>query len=605
MQATPAPLTPEYLRSQIIGADACIDTPFGRRSLLYADYTASGRALAFVESHLAQLLALYANTHTEDDTTGRTMTGLLHQAETRIKQHVNAGNGGRVIGIGSGATGAIQKMQQIIGVALVPATRAHLDTLIARHFGARGARSFRDFCRAHQPVVFVGPYEHHSNEVSWRESLATVIEVRLDAEGGVDLEHLESLLLMPEYRDRLRIGSFSAASNVTGLKTPVHDVAVLLHRHQALAFFDYAASAPYVSIDMNPPAVPGEDPSMDALFISPHKFLGGPGASGILVFNERCYRGNLAPTFGGGGTVDFVGPRDHVFIGDIETREKAGTPGILQIIRAAMVFQIKDAVGEAVIEARESRFVERAMQCWGQEDNIEILGNPDPARRVGIVSFNIRDGVDNFLHPRFVTTLLNDLFGIQSRAGCSCAGPYGHALLNIDHETATRYRSLIVDGMEGIKPGWCRVGFHYVFDDAEVDHLIACVTFVARHGRNFLPLYHFDLATGAWTHRDTVAASTPELDDLLSGQFACADSKPDSEARRAAYAAALAQAGSWLSRLPRPTDDMRIELDSEAGQLQYFTLLAENVERRDHARAQEFGENREHEEDSHVHREAG
>ncbi|KAA3627177.1 MAG: aminotransferase class V-fold PLP-dependent enzyme, partial [Proteobacteria bacterium] len=510
-------ITPEYLRSQIIGGDAEYETPFGPRRMLYADYTASGRALRFVEEHVGRLLAAYANTHTEDDFTGRTMTQLLHDAESRIKRHVNAGENGRVIATGTGATGAIQKMQQIIGVSLPPATRCVVEALADRYFGPQTARSFRDFCRSRQPVVFVGPYEHHSNEVSWRESFATVIEVRLDSGGGVDLDHLEELLQAPEHRGRLRIGSFSAASNVTGLISPVRDIAALLHRYEALAFFDYAASAPYVQIDMNPPADDGADSSIDAVFISPHKFLGGPGASGVLVFNERCYRENLPPTLAGGGTVDFVGPRSHDFVADIEAREKAGTPGILQIIRSAIAFEVKAALGVDVIESREAAYLERAFARWSRVPSVEILGNPDPARRVGIVSFNIRDADERYLHPRFVTTLLDDLFGVQSRAGCSCAGPYGHALLKIDDETAERYRDEITAGLEGIKPGWCRVGFHYAFDDAEVDYLIEAVSFVAQYGRRFLPLYRFDPISGAWSHQNRGEEEAAGLDALLDG----------------------------------------------------------------------------------------
>ncbi len=571
------PLSPEYLRAQTIGADFEYTTPFGRRRLLYADYTASGRALGFVEERMTRLLALYANTHTGDDTTGRSMTALLHEAERRIKSHVSAGPGGRVIGIGTGATGAIQRMQQIVGVALSPATRARLDELLGRCAGPRLADEFRNFCRSRQPVVFVGPYEHHSNEVSWRESLATVVEVRLDAAGGIDLGHLEELLTSPEFRGRPRIGSFSAASNVTGLVTDVGAVAALLHRHDALAFFDYAASAPYVPIDMNPAAGGnGDDRSIDAVFISPHKFLGGPGASGVLVFNEHCYPGRLPPTLAGGGTVEFVGPRDHDFIDDIEAREQAGTPGVLQIIRAALAFEIKDAVGEDVIAARERRLLEHAFRRLAAEPAIEILGNPGPERRVGIVSFNVRDG-DGYLHPRFVTTLLDDLFGIQSRAGCSCAGPYGHVLLGIDTQTAGRYRHLILDGMEGIKPGWCRVGFHYTFDDAEADHLVDCLVFVGRHGRRFLPLYRFDPAGGGWKHRDSGGQAPIGFDDILRGDLPENVGAVEPSRRSRDYAQYLSEARDWLERLPEPGSGDEVRLPGEAGELQYFTLLAQNL----------------------------
>ena len=319
--------------------------------------------------------------------------------------------------------------------------------------------------------MFVGPYEHHSNEVTWRQGLATVVEVNLAADGGIDLAHLESLLQAPEYQGRLRIGSFSAASNVTGMRSPVREIAKLLHANDAFACFDYAASAPYVEIDMNPPLDDdGGDASLDAVFLSPHKFLGGPGSSGVLVFNERLYSKGLGPSVAGGGTVDYVSPHDQDFIADIEEREKAGTPGVLQTLKAALVLELKQRIGVARIEAREHELLRRALRRWSAHDGIEVLGNPDPSRRIGIVSFNLRDARGRYLHPKFVTVLLNDLFGIQSRAGCSCAGPYGHRLLGIDQPTSELYRDWVRKGFQGIKPGWCRVGFHYAMDDAEADY---------------------------------------------------------------------------------------------------------------------------------------
>ena len=501
--ASAEPLDLTELRQQIVGVDIPIRTPFGQRLMLYADFTASGRALHFIEDYLLLQQQLYANSHTEDDLSGRFTTALLHQAETIIKQEVNAGPDGRIIACGTGATGAIDRMQQLVGVKLPPASRALLDGLLTGFLGKTAADAFFAYCREHQPVVFVGPFEHHSNEISWRESLATVVEVALADDGGVDLGDLERLLRDPAYQGRLRIGSFSAASNVTGMRAPVHDIAALLHRHDALAFFDYAACAPYVDIDMNP--VRDGHPSqryLDAVFISPHKFLGGPGSSGLLIFNKRCYHPELPPSIAGGGTVDYVGPDDHDFMHDIEAREKAGTPGILQTLRAALAFEVKAAVGTARIEKLEDAMLRRAFARWGEHPGIEILGNPDPARRVGIVSFNIRDPKGQYLHPRFITTLLNDLFGIQSRAGCSCAGPYGHQLLGIDEQKAAEYRAWINRGYHGVKPGWCRVGFHYVFDDAEADYLIDCVLFVAERGHRFVHQYHFDARSGGWQHKD-------------------------------------------------------------------------------------------------------
>ena len=494
-----------FLRSQIVGVNMQIDTPFGQRLLTYADYTASGRSLHFIEDYLLEKQALYANSHTEDDTTGRITTELLHQAEARIKQAVNAGPGGRIIATGSGATGAIDRMQQIVGVRLPSASRMILNQLTEGFMGEQKAAKFRAYCDQFQPVVFVGPYEHHSNELSWREGISTVVEVQLDDDGGIDLTHLESLLTDPQYQNRLRIGSFSAASNVTGMISPVSDIARLLHQHDTLVFFDYAASAPYVKIDMNPAQNEGEpgDASLDAVFISPHKFLGGPGASGVLVFNERCYHRDLPPTLAAGGTVDYVGPDSHTFIPDIEAREKGGTPGILQTLKAALVFEIKDAIGVDTIEAREEAMTRQAMTRWGAHPNIDILGNPDPERRVGIISFNILRNAKMPLHPRFVTTLLDDLFGIQSRAGCSCAGPYGHQLLDIDEQHSARYQHWITKGFHGIKPGWCRIGFHYVFDDAEATFLLDAVEFIADYGYRFLPLYEYDAHTGIWQYRDS------------------------------------------------------------------------------------------------------
>lgn len=578
------PLDAGELRARIVGADALIETPFGERLLTYCDYTASGRCLDFVESYLMRIEESYANTHTEDDITGRSMTRLLHRAEEAIKACVNAGPGGRIIATGTGSTGAIWKFQQIVGVALPPATRKLLfalwDDFLTRPDDAPDdrAEAFRSFLAERQPLVVVGPYEHHSNEVSWREGLATVVETRLAADGGVDLEHLEEVLRRHSDGERLVIGSFSACSNVTGMKTPVHDVARLLHEYGALACFDFAASAPYVEIDMNPdPGAEGGDPSLDAIFVSPHKFLGGPGSSGVLVFDEAVYDRTLAPSVGAGGTVAYVSHTGHDYLSGIEEREKAGTPGVFQTMKASLAFLVKEAVGTDVIEAREHELVERAFRRWGPDPRIEILGSPDPGRRVAICSFNIRSADDRYLHPKLVTTLLNDLFGIQSRAGCSCAGPYGHDLLGIDPETSNHYREWILKGYEGIKPGWCRVGFHYTMDDAEADYVIDAVQLVAEHGRRFLPLYRFDLESGSWEHR---AGEAPHLPFSLR---AAMDAGPEAEPlsldrRRRLYARHLEEAREAAERLERDTPPEALRLDGELGELQYFVCPAESVQ---------------------------
>ncbi|MEJ1411059.1 MAG: aminotransferase class V-fold PLP-dependent enzyme [Candidatus Sedimenticola sp. (ex Thyasira tokunagai)] len=570
-------LTPELLRKQTIGIDNRFTTPFGERMMVYADYTASGRGLHFIEDYLKQLQQCYANSHTEDDSSGRFTTQMLHLAEQRIKKSVNAGSAGRLIVCGHGATAAIDRMQQLVGVKHPAPSRAMLNTLLRGFAGADQAEAFDNYCQAHQPVVFVGPYEHHSNEISWRESLATVREVGLAADGSIDLAHLETLLNDPAYQGRLRIGSFSAASNVTGMRSPVSKIARLLHRYNALAFFDYAACAPYVEIDMNPPADEAGDASLDAVFISPHKFLGGPGSSGVLLFNSRCYHSELPPSIAGGGTVDYVGPEGHDFVENIEARESAGTPGILQTIKAALAFEVKEAVGVGLIEARELEMIRQGMQRWESHPYIEILGNPDPQRRIGIISFNILGRSGSYLHPRFVTTLLNDLFGIQTRAGCSCAGPYGHQLLGINDEQASEFRAVIAEGHCGIKPGWCRLGFHYTFDKLEVEYILDAVDFVGSHGYLFLEQYRFEHDSGAWQHKDW-QDDEPTLSLYDALQATAVSPEPETEHSRAAhYQENLERAGELAQLFKAEHSDESVQLGGEEGELQFFQLPRESM----------------------------
>jgi selenocysteine lyase/cysteine desulfurase len=533
-------ITPEYLRQKIIGVDAPFSTPFGQRLMLYGDYTASGRTLSFIEKYLMRLQRHYANTHTEDDMTGRSMTHLLHSAEDTIKQCVNAGDGYKIINVGTGATGAINKLQQILGVFLPPATRKSLQDNLAV-----------DFDQLHNklPVVFVGPYEHHSNEISWRDGLCEIVEVRLDDAGHIDLSHLQTLLKSPKYQGRKKIGSFSAASNVTGLISPVSEIAALLHKHDALALFDYAASAPYVEIDMQPADASKEyNTCLDAVFISAHKFIGGPGSSGVLIFHQDLYDTHLPPTVSGGGTVSYVAQHMHDFFEDIEEREKAGTPGVLQILRAALCFKVKDEIGTEQIAAIEHKWLKKVFSCWQSNDLIEILGDPDINNRVSIVSFNVKTRSGKYLHPKFVTVLLNDLFGIQSRAGCSCAGPYGHRLLNIDEATSESYRALIKQGFHGIKPGWCRIGFHYVMDKADVDFIIAAVEFIAAKGEQFLPWYDFCLKQACWKHiHDTDDCPQLKLDDAFVEDFNCSSPVPEG-LRAQLYAQFLNEAHNFAKK---------------------------------------------------------
>ena len=425
------PYTFDYLRNELIGRDAVFETPFGSRHIFYADYTASGRGLRFIQEKLVNIQRSYANTHTEDDYSGRYLTNLLKQAEHRIKECVGAGPDGKVVAIGSGATGALKHLQEMIGVYIPPVTKDRI-------YGAIKKLNCDDCTilekiRKKMPVVFIGPYEHHANELMWREAFAEVRVVPLNSTGTLDLEELERMVSEPALKERVKFGSFSAGSNITGIKTDVYEVARICHAHDTYIFFDFAAAAPYVEIDMNR----DNESYFDALFFSPHKFIGGPGSAGILVFREEIYRNDLPPTTAGGGTVDFVGYKEHNFSRDIETREKAGTPPILQTIQAALVLDLKGHIGIEKIEEREIEYTRYFLKRIREIPGIELIGNIDAEDRIAIVSFNIRHE-DRLLHPKFVTRLMNDLFGVQSRAGCSCAGPYGHALLHIDSELSEK-----------------------------------------------------------------------------------------------------------------------------------------------------------------------
>lgn len=561
MRHTPPSIDLTDLRREILGEGFRFRTPFGERRMLYADYTASGRNVGFVERYLLRIEESYANTHTEDDVTGRSTTRMLHRAEEILKRAVNGNETTCIIAAGTGATGGIKRLQEILGIYLPPATRARLAEA-----AGRGACD-NLLPPERRPLVLVGPYEHHSNEVSWRESLADVEEVGLAADGGFDLADLARRLERHAGSGRLLIGSFSAASNVTGMITPVHDAARLMHRHGGIVAVDYAASAPYVPIDMNR----DEESFLDAIYLSPHKFLGGPGSAGLLLFHRRIYRGDLPPTFAAGGTVDYVGFTGQDYAKDIDAREKPGTPGTLQILRAALAFELKEAVGEETIRRREVEHLAALLARLAAVDAVEILGNPDPERRIGIVSFNVRAG-DRHLHPKFVTRLLNDLFGIQSRAGCSCAGPYGHRLLGIGDDLSQRYRCEVQAGRQGLKPGWVRISLHYVMDEIDVDFLARAVSFVAREGGRFLPLYRFDVQTGAWCHREEDDCAGSDF-GLASALRSGAETAPSVSLDRAAdYQRALAEAERWAAGLPVAATEVSADLAGADPELVYFTV---------------------------------
>lgn len=562
----------DWLRGDIVGRHLPIPTPCGTRPLVYADYTASGRGLRSIERVIQAILPYYANTHTEDDFTGSTMTTLLHDAERLIKNCVNAGPKGRIVFTGSGTTAGINKLMQILGVYWPPATRERigevLKSCLARNpAGIDCNQALHNYLHDHKPIVFVGPYEHHSNEIMWRQTLCEIVEVPLNDNGTLDLERLEEMVSDARYDGRLKIGSFSAASNVTGLLTPVHEVARILHRHGALACFDFAACAPYVRIDMNRDA----ESYFDAIFLSPHKFLGGPGSSGILIFNADIYPAHLPPTVSAGGTVDFVSATREEFVCDIEAREKPGTPGILQALRTALAFQVKDKVGQDVICALEDHFYRRFMSALEGDARIVFYGPLEPGGKVPIVPFNVRHR-DRILHPKFVTRLLNDLFGIQTRAGCSCAGPYGHRLLGIDTQTSDYFRCLVTNaGYTGLKMGWARLNLHYSMTEAEVDYLIAGVRFVLNHGYKFLPLYEFNIKTGMWRRPELPMPQPVRLS--LDADLSPSEAKPPEDID-AAYSEALQEAERLAAGLPEEAEYLHFEPELEA--LMFFHAVRMN-----------------------------
>ncbi|KAM7274777.1 hypothetical protein ACFE04_016643 [Oxalis oulophora] len=546
-----------WVRSQIIGSEAEFTSPFGIRLITYADHTASGRSLHYIEDYIVNnVLPFYGNTHSEGSFVGRGMTKMLQEATHYIKRCLGGGLDTSILLCGSGATAAIKRLQEVMGIS-VPSTLRN--------------RIIKTLRSEERWLVFVGPYEHHSNVLSWRQSLAEVIEIGVDENGLVDLDSLRQRLEFYKDANRPILGSFSACSNVTGIYVDTRAIATLFHRYGGFVCFDFAASSgPYVEIDMRFGHIDG----YDAVFLSPHKFLGGPGSPGILLMSNALYQlGSSPPSTCGGGTVNYVNgfnervksyfssckyvrnalvvvstssekcsnfqffihnmqlPEvgwwlstvDTLYLSNIEERENSGTPPIIQTIRAALAFWVKECVGHQVIMKHEDSYIEKALQRLQSNPYIKILGNTS-TKRQAILSFliysttnpnppemknnkvldlwKVAGGViDKPLHGAFVAILLNDLFGIQSRDGCACAGPYGHSLLNIDKTQSLAYRDAIQKGFVGVKPGWTRISFPYYMSNEEFEFIIAAVEFIATYGQRFLALYHMDFKTGSWSFK--------------------------------------------------------------------------------------------------------
>ncbi|WP_194765822.1 aminotransferase class V-fold PLP-dependent enzyme [Tamlana sp. I1] len=463
-------------RENIVGNDTYFISPYGKKKIIYADWTASGRLYRPIEEKLLNEIGPFvANTHTETSITGSTMTRAYHDARHIIKNHVNASKDDVLITVGTGMTGAINKFQRILGIKLNENLKDHVEIPDAK-----------------RPVIFVSHMEHHSNQTSWLETIARVKVIPSNKEGLPCLKSLKTLL--KEHQESpIKIAAVTGCSNVTGIRTNYYEIAKIMHQNNGLCFVDFACSAPYVAIDMHPK---DEDKYLDAITFSPHKFLGGPGSSGVLVFNKKLYK-NLVPDNPGGGTVNYTNPwGDHDYIDDIETREDGGTPGFLQAIKIALSIQLKDKMGVQNILDREHELNAIVFKRLSKISNLNILA-PKHKDRLGVFSFYIEN-----VHYNLIVKLLNDQFGIQTRGGCSCAGTYGHYLLNVDETTSRSIEKKILDGCLIERPGWIRMSIHPTMTNEEINFICDAIEDVAKNYKTWENDYEYNATKNEFTHKN-------------------------------------------------------------------------------------------------------
>jgi len=477
-------------REHIIGIDQKFDTPYGKQDLVYCDWTASGRLYRPIEEKICnQFGPFVANTHTETSTSGAAMTLAYHEARNIIKRHVNANSNDVLITTGSGMTGVVNKFQRILGLKVSESLKDY--TIIPEEL---------------KPIVFVSHMEHHSNQTSWLETIADVVVVPCDDAGLVCLKEFENCIKKHQHR-KVKIASITSCSNVTGIKTPYHDVAKLIHKYNGLCFVDFACCASYVDINMHPE---NEDEMLDAIFFSPHKFLGGPGSSGVLIFNKSLYK-NTVPDNPGGGTVSYTNPwGEHDYFDDVETREDGGTPGFLQTIKIALAVQLKEKMGTKNIEEREEEINKVIFKTLERLEGVKILA-PNHKKRLSIFSFYFEK-----YHFNLVVKLLNDRFGIQTRGGCSCAGTYGHFLLNVDQETSNRIKGQILEGCNTEKPGWVRLSLHPTVTNNELDFICKSLTELSENIEDWSKDYKYDAIKNDYVHKTV----TPIEKELVNSWFA-------------------------------------------------------------------------------------